>query len=136
MIDLSTGDAGKAAFASTNAVNSVEAVTAADAAAASEAAGGATGKATTQESGMVEANQQSTKREEKDDEVVDTSTSASSDEAAEDDGLNSAEGKSIEKTTLLSRSIIQCLQNIVSCFLNMGLMKVLNNFKFILNESK
>merc|ERR1719491_186802 len=87
-----TGDAGKAAFASTNAVNSVEAVTAADAAAASEAAGGATGKATTQESGMVEANQQSTKREEKDDEVVDTSTSASSDEAAEDDGLNSAEG--------------------------------------------
>ena len=53
-----------------------------------------------QESGMVEANQQSTKREEKDDEVVDTSTSASSDEAAEDDGLNSAEGKSIEKTTL------------------------------------
>ena len=71
MIDPSTGDAGKAAFASTNAVNMVEP-------AAAEPS---------QESGMVEANQQSTKREEKDDEDVDTSTTSSSED--DDDGLNS-----------------------------------------------
>ena len=77
LIDPSTGDAGKAAFASTNAVNMVEP--------AAEPS---------QESGMVEANQQSTKREEKDDEDVDTSTTSE-----DDDGLNS-EGMFVYKTTL------------------------------------
>ena len=91
MIDPSTGDAGKAAFASTNAVNSIEAVSVAAASKAAEAS------EPLKESGMVEANQQSTKREEKDDEYVDNATTTTS-EATE--RLKTADGKSFQKTTL------------------------------------